>query len=599
MSDKILRIGGASGFWGDAARATPQLLNSAGLDYIVYDYLAEITMSIMARARAKDDSKGYATDFVSAAMKPNLGLLAERGIKVVSNAGGVNPQACVAALQAEIDAQGLSLKVACVTGDDLIGQKSRFESAEEMFSGASFPAPDKVLSINAYLGAFPIARALELGADIVVTGRCVDSAVTLGACIHTFGWDREDYDKLAMGSLAGHILECGPQATGGNFTDWEEVRNIANIGYPITEISPDGRFVCTKAGDTGGLVSVGTVSEQMLYEIGDPQAYILPDVICDFSGARLEKVGEDRVRISGARGRMAPATYKVSTTFVDQFRGGTYMTIYGFEADRKARLLADSIFEAARNTFRVFGLPDFSETSVELLGTECQYGAHSTIDASREVVMKIAAKHPDMMGIGILLKEAVGLGLATPPGLSGFAGSRPSPSPVVRLFSCEVPKEQVKVAVSVAGTSESCEEVYGRDHHAKVPSRPEPPRADFSQDTAQVPLIKLAWGRSGDKGNKANVGIIARRAEYLPYIWEALSETVVAERYAHFLERTGPGAVERFLLPGSHAINFLLHDVLGGGGVASLRNDPQGKGYAQLLLCVPIAIPVALAEELS
>ena len=395
MSDRVLRIGGASGFWGDAARATPQLLKNEGLDYIVYDYLAEITMSIMARARLKDEKKGYATDFVSAAMKPNLARIADCGVRVVSNAGGVNPQACVAALEAEIADQGLDLKVACVLGDDLIDEKDKFsgEAAIEMFSGETFPDAEKVLSINAYLGAFPIAEALGLGADIVVTGRCVDSAVTLGACIHAFGWSRDDYDKLAMGSLAGHILECGPQATGGNFTDWEDVPDIADIGYPIAEVADDGSFICTKPEGTGGLVSVGTVCEQMLYEIGDPQAYILPDVVCDFSTAQLEQIGANRVRVSGASGRPAPDTYKVSATYADQFRGGTYMTFYGIDAHRKAGALAAAVLEAARKTLNAFGLDDFSETSIEVMGTECQYGDFSEVQGSREVVVKLAAKH--------------------------------------------------------------------------------------------------------------------------------------------------------------------------------------------------------------
>ena len=250
MTDTLLRIGGASGFWGDAARATPQLLSVEGLDYIVYDYLAEITMSIMARARAKDELKGYASDFVSAAMKPNLSLIAERGIKVISNAGGVNPEACVKALRQVIAEQGLNLSVACVIGDDLISSKESMQTSgtTEMFSGTAFPSSEKILSINAYLGAFPIAQALTAGADIVVTGRCVDSAVTLGACIHAFGWRRDDLDQLAMGSLAGHILECGPQATGGNFTDWEQVQGMSDMGYPIAEIAADGSFVCTKIG---------------------------------------------------------------------------------------------------------------------------------------------------------------------------------------------------------------------------------------------------------------------------------------------------------------------------------------------------------------
>jgi len=611
MADKVVRIGGASGFWGDAARSTPQLLDVEGLNYIVYDYLAEITMSIMARARVKDDTKGYATDFVSAAMQPHLKLIAERGVKVISNAGGVNPQACVAALRAVIAKQDLDLKVACVVGDDLTERKAELQAqgTTEMFSGAAFPAADKVLSINAYLGAFPIARALDLGADIVVTGRCVDSAVTLGACIHAFGWERHDYELLAMGSLAGHILECGPQATGGNFTDWEQVPDIATIGYPVAEVATDGSFVCTQPAGTGGLVTVGTVSEQLLYEIGDPQAYILPDVACDFSTARIEQVGENRVRVFGAKGRAAPNHYKVSATYADEFRGGTYLTFYGVDADKKARAPGEAVFRAARNTLKAYGLADFSETSIELIGAESQYGAFSEIQGSREVALKIAAKHPDMAGIVMLLKEAVGLGLATPPGLSGFAGSRPSPSPVVRLFSCTVPKSQTQVRIMLGDETFACDEESRTSPGRAVPDRaarknaatvrPDIPKMKKARKMTTVPLIALAWGRSGDKGNKANVGIIARKPEYLPYIWTALTEDVVRERFAHFLADAAAGSVERFLLPGSHAINFLLHDVLGGGGVASIRNDPQGKGYAQLLLSCPIRIPEALAETLS
>ena len=599
MTDKVLRIGGASGFWGDAARATPQLLNTRELDYIVYDYLAEITMSIMARARSRDESKGYALDFVDAAMKPNLATISERGIKVISNAGGVNPQACAEALRAVIAEQGLALTVACIVGDDLLANAQELQAAgiSEMFSGEAFPAADKLQSINAYLGAFPIAHALNVGADIVVTGRCVDSAVTLGACIHAFGWGRDDLNQLAMGSLAGHILECGPQATGGNFTDWEQVQDMANIGYPIAEISADGSFICTKPEGTGGLVNVGTVAEQMLYEIGDPQAYMLPDVVCDFSTATLEQVGDNRVKVAGATGRPAPDTYKVSATYADQFRGGTYMTFYGIDADRKARALGEAVFEAARNVFKAHGLADFSETSIELIGAESQFGKFAEIKSSREVAMKLAAKHPDAIGIGILLKEAVGLGLATPPGLSGFAGGRPKPSPVVRLFSFTIPKSKVAVRILISADELVCNEAYGEAFDvAAIPRVPAPVVA--KEGTVEVPLVALAWGRSGDKGNKANVGIIARKAEYLPYIYSALTEAVVSERFAHFLADTSAGNVERFLLPGSSAINFLLHNALGGGGVASLRNDAQGKGYAQLLLCCTVPIPAAMAEGL-
>ena len=377
-------------------------------------------------------------DFVSAAMAPNLSAIAKQGVKVVSNAGGVNPQACALALREEIDRQGLSLKVACVVGDDLLDQSEQLaaQNFSEMFTGASFPEPSRLASINAYLGAFPVANALDEGADIVVTGRSVDSAVTLGACIHSFGWQADDLDKLAMGSLAGHILECGPQATGGNFTDWELVAgNIENIGYPIAEVSPDGEFVCTKPEGTGGIVSKGTVAEQLLYEIGDPQAYLLPDVSCDFSEVTMQEVAPDRVLVKGAIGRPASDTYKVCATYADEYRGGTFLTFYGIDAGKKAQSLADAVFRGARNTFKQYGLADFSETSIELIGAESQYGEFSEVSDTREVAMKIAVKHPDAAGIGILLKEIVGLGLATPPGLSGFQGARAKPSPVVRLFS--------------------------------------------------------------------------------------------------------------------------------------------------------------------
>ena len=312
VSGKKIRIGGASGYWGESAMATPQLLSGGQIDYLVYDYLAEITMSIMARAKAKDLSKGYATDFVDSVMRDNLESIAKSGVKIISNAGGINPQACGENIRALIAQKGLDLKVAIITGDDLVSRKLEIAARKpvDMFSGDTFPDVDKIMSVNLYLGAFPIAKALEQGADIIITGRCVDSAVTLGACIYEFGWGLTDWNLLASGSLAGHILECGPQATGGNFTDWQEAGDIGNIGYPIAEISADGRFVTTKPDGTGGCVNIGTISEQMLYEIGDPRAYALPDVICDFSDVTLTQIAKDRVEVSPAKGRPAPPTIK-------------------------------------------------------------------------------------------------------------------------------------------------------------------------------------------------------------------------------------------------------------------------------------------------
>ena len=586
-----IRIGGASGYWGDSNMSTPQLLKS-GVDFLVYDYLAEITMSIMARARSKDPAMGYAPDFVTAVLKPNLEEIARTGVKVLSNAGGVNPEACGVAVRRLIEKAGLSLKVAVITGDDLMGRADGFAEMNpvEMFSGSAFPDADKLASLNAYIGGFPIAQALNEGADIVVTGRCVDSAVTLGACIHAFGWSADDYDLLAAGSLAGHLIECGPQATGGNYTDWREVADsLTTIGYPIAEIAADGAMVISKPEHTGGIVTIGTVAEQMLYEIGDPQAYILPDVVCDFSRVEIEQKQPDFVTVKGALGRAPTDTYKVCATYRDGYRGTTVMNFYGLDAAEKAQVFADAAFARAEGVLRASNAGDYSEKSIELLGAESQYGDSARKWDVREVALKVACRHPSERGVALLFRELAGMGLATPPGLSGFGAGRARPTPVVRLFSFLLPKSEVSIKIDIDGTLSDY--IAGDEAANAVAPRPcVPSEPKISESIRKVPLIFLAWGRSGDKGDKANIGIIARKPEYLPYIWAGLSPEKVQARFAHFLK----GDVERFYLPGCNAVNFLLHDVLGGGGAASLRADPQGKGYAQLLLSEPIAIPAEL-----
>ena len=589
-----IRIGGASGYWGESMMATPQLLQVEGMDYLVYDFLAEITMSILARARAAKPEMGYATDFISGVLKPNLREIADKKVKILTNAGGVNPEACGAAARELIKEAGLDLKVAVVTGDDLLDRAQDFAAMQDMFSGADCPDPASLASVNAYLGGFPVAKALDGGADIVITGRSVDSAVTLGACIHAFGWQPQDLDALAGGSLAGHIIECGPQASGGNFTDWELSGDIAEIGYPFIDIDGDGVFTVMKPEGTSGVVNVGTVSEQMLYEIGDPQAYLLPDVTCDFSGVTIEQAGDNQVRVAQAKGHTAPTHYKVCATYADGFRAGTLMSFIGLQAAAKAKSFAEAAFVRARNVLRQHNLADYSETSIEVIGDDSQFGEATSNPHAREVVLKIAAKHETQAGAGALLREISGLGLATPAGLSIFAGSRAKPSPVVRLFSFLLPKADLSIGLDVDGQKQSFEEaaVSGGD----APASPPVPDAPPEKGAVDVPLVKLAWGRSGDKGNKANIGIIARDAAYLPYIWAALDEDAIRHRFGHFIGDNP--ALARFYLPGSHAMNILIEDALGGGGVASLRNDPQGKAYAQILLDHPIPIPQKLAESL-
>ena len=635
MNDEdTISIGGASGFWGDASLAVPQLLAGGKPDYLVFDYLAEITMSITARARAADPDKGYATDFVSAAMGPNLKAIAASGVKVISNAGGVNPAACARALQAELAEQGLSLRVAVVEGDDLLSRAAEFVEAREMFSGDPWPPAERIASINAYLGAFPIAAALAAGADIVITGRCVDSAVTLGACIHAFNWHAGDLDKLAQGSLAGHLLECGTQVTGGNFTDWDTVPDLVNAGYPIAEVGADGSFVIGKAAQTGGLVSVGTVGEQLLYEIGNPACYALPDVVCDFTGVTLVEEGANRVRVQGARGYPAPIHYKVSATWADGYRAGQLWTLYGANARAKAELLAEQVFQRTERALEQLKLAPQRERRVELQGAETHKGAQRRAFEPRELDIKLAVKHEHPRGVGVFLKEMVGLALTAPPGLTAFAGARPKPTPVVRLFSFLLDRREVPIQVSLDGEPVAFADPDVSTHSAGAAGEPaEPPAPPAGEATVNVPLESLAYGRSGDKGDKANIGLMARHPDFLPWIAAHFTEERVADYFRHFLDEieleeseleeselerhaieqsgreqnngaetvdspaTGiTGSVERFYLPGINALNFLLHRVLGGGGIASLRADPQGKGYAQLLLCEPVSISQALAE---
>lgn len=587
---KTLRIGGASGYWGDASMATAQLLD-ASPDVIVYDYLAEITLGIMARMRARDPDAGFATDFLSGAMAPNLGRIAADGVTILSNAGGMNPDACATALRAEIAKQGLNLTVGTVTGDDLLDRAADIaaRAPAEMFSGAPYPPPDRVQAINAYLGAFPIAQALAGGADIVITGRCVDSAVTLAACIHAFGWAPDALDLLAQGALAGHLIECGAQATGGNFTDWRDAGPADKVGYPLVDITADGTFTLSKPDGTGGIVSPASVGEQMLYEIGDPQAYVLPDVICDFSNATITQSGPNRVSVSGARGRGVPADYKTSLIHQAGYRAGQLVTFYGQEAAAKAQAFADAVVDRTRDRLRATNAPDFTDTSVEVIGAGAEFGR--TDPTASEVVLKAAVRHEDARAVGLFLKEFTGLALAGPPGLCGFAGARAKPSPVMALHSFLTPKAEVAITVNAGqGPAPHAPPPPVAAAPAKRPEEPPAPQGPF----VEVPLIQLAWARSGDKGDAANIGVMPRDPAHLAALWHGLSEAHLRATFAHALT---PGSeIHRYLLPGLPAFNIVLTRALGGGGIASLRNDPQGKGFAQLLLATPVRVPANLVE---
>ena len=592
-----VRVGCASAFWGDTSTAAAQLVEGGRLDYLVFDYLAEITMSLLAGARMKNPQAGYATDFVEV-LEPLLGEIARQGIRVISNAGGVNPQACAAALQAACDRAGVALKIAVVLGDDLQPQFKQLASRgiHEMFSGA--PLPPLCVSTNAYLGAPALVEALRLGADIVISGRVVDSAVVSAALVHEFGWSWQDYDKLAQAALAGHLIECGAQCTGGNFTDWREVPDYAHIGFPIIEAGSDGQFTLAKPPGTGGRVTPLTVGEQLLYEIGDPGAYLLPDVVCDFTQVKLRQQGPDQVHVSGALGLPPSGLYKVSATYPDGFRCTASCLIAGIDAVAKAERVSQAIIDKTAEMFVARGWPPYTEVNIELLGSEATYGPHGQRRDSREVVIKLAVRHPLKQALILFSREIAQAATGMAPGLTGIVGGRPTVYPLIRLFSFLLERAACPLQVLLDGQPHPCAlpsiDATGSDH---LPAHPQPPRPEGRAD-ANVPLVRLAVARSGDKGNHSNIGVMARRPEYLPWIAEALTPAVVVDWMSHVLDPV-QGRVERWYLPGTHSLNFLLENALGGGGVASLRIDPQGKAFAQQLLEIQIPVPRHIADQLA
>ena len=450
MKERI-RIASGQGFWGDLLTAPYDQVTRGEIDYLVMDYLAEVTMSILQKQRRKNPSLGYARDLVPL-MEQLLPLLVKKNIRVITNGGGVNPIACRDAIFGAAARMGISgLSIGVVLGDDILGRlgdlRARGMLLKNMETGEDLgTVMDRVMSANVYFGAAPVVEALDRGARIVITGRTTDTGLTLAPMVHEFGWKAGEWDRLAAGTVAGHILECGGQASGGNFSaDWRAVPDLAHIGFPIAEASPDGSVVITKHGGTGGLVSVQTVKEQLLYEIGNPAEYITPDCIADFTTIHVGPDGEDRVLVSGVKGRPATDSYKVSMSYLDGYTASGTLTYAWPDALEKGRA-ADEIL---RRRMQDLGLR-FEEVRTEFLGYNSCHGPLAVPPGEvNEVVLRIGVRGKDFDAVERFGKEIAPLILTGPPSVTGFAGGRPKPSEVIAYWPALLPKSAVQPEVVV------------------------------------------------------------------------------------------------------------------------------------------------------
>ncbi len=452
MKEKI-KIASGQGFWGDLIDAPYNQVTKGDVDYLVMDYLAEVTMSILQKQKNKNPELGYAKD-IPELMRRILPIIKEKNIKVITNGGGVNPLACAkSVIQVAKDLGIKNLKIGVVIGDDIKDRLDELIASGAQLNNMETDAPistvrDKILSANVYFGAFPIVEALQKGADIVITGRTTDTGLTLAPMIYEFGWKANDYDLLSAGTVAGHILECGAQSSGGNFLgDWQSIPNMAEIGFPIAEAYPNGEVVITKHLNTGGRVSFETVAEQLLYEIGDPKSYITPDCVADFTSIKLEELGNDRVKMYDVKGFSETEFYKVSCSFSDGFSAVSSLTYSWPQALTKAKA-ADKILRKRLANLHL----QFDEIRTEFVGYNSVHGPlakEMNEENINEIMLRIAVRSHDFKSVERFGKEIAPLILTGPPAVTGFAGGRPKPSEVVAYWPALIPKKLVTPKVEI------------------------------------------------------------------------------------------------------------------------------------------------------
>ena len=592
---KTLRIANCSGFYGDRLAAAREMVEGGPIDILTGDYLAELTMAILWRLRRRDPKGGYVRTFLTQ-MEQVLGTCLDRGIKVVSNAGGLNPEGMAEQLGELAGSLGLQPRIACVTGDDLsarVGELQKLNGLRHFDTGQPLPSSIKPLTANAYLGGTGIAEALSWDADVVVTGRVTDAALVIGPGMWAFDWAADDYDALAGALVAGHIIECGAQCTGGNYAFFDRVPKPERVGFPIAELTADGSAVITKHPGTGGVVSVGTVTAQLLYEVGGVR-YHNPDVTARLDTIRLSQEGPDRVSVTGVRGEPPPYTLKVALNYLGGYRNSVTMMITGLDADRKAESVTTALWES------LGGAEQFEEAAVTFSDTG---HADPTTNEAAMSQLRITVKGPDPNKVGRRFsRAAVELALAHYPGFFMTAPPQGS-SPYAVYWPTTVDASEVVQQVRMGD----------RERTVSPPRRSEPGIAeDASRDpvevdstpsikhsrrwqdteTVTVPLGRVLGARSGDKGGDANVGVWAESPDAFEWMVEFLTES----RFRELISEAAGLEVERHVLPNLWAVNFVVRGLLGEGVSSNTRTDPQAKSLGEYLRAKFVPLPASLLK---
>ncbi len=586
LGEKLI-IANCSGFLGDRFDAAMEMVTDGPIDVLTGDYLAELTMAILFRQKLKDPSRGYAGSFLRQ-MEAVMGLCLERGIRVVSNAGGLNPRGLAEALQALADKLGLKPVIAYIEGDDLLPRLGELQDQGETFAhldkGITLEdAAAQPITANAYIGGWGVTQALSRGADIVVAGRLADAALVTGPAAWHFGWARDDWHRLAGAAVAGHIIECGGQATGGNYPFIEEVPSFRQVGFPIAEIHADGSAVITKHPGTGGLVSVGTVTAQLLYEIQGPD-YLTPDVTARFDTIRLAPDGPDRVRVSGVEGAPPPGTTKVCLNNFWGYRNAMTLVITGLDVDAKARILEETV-EASLG-----GRDQFAVFESQLVRAD---RPQPTINEEAFAYLRLGVIDPDPAKVARFSAAIVELALVNIPGFTATAPPAKG-TPAIQHWPTLVANHHICPRVVVGDETIPIEPLAGAEIPTRPPAAPaEADTNDRDRDGTALPFGRLFGTRSGDKGGNANLGVWARSEAGFAFLRQFLT----VARLKNLLPDLAPYDVERYELPNLGALNFYIRGILGEGVAASLKSDPQAKTLGEYLRVKIIQVPPALEEE--